>query len=64
MSSGEQKLSSRAQEVFAGMVTCMDRETGRVLDYLRETGELDNTVVMFMSDNGAEGASLGELLSC
>ena len=60
MTPGERKLSARAMEVFAGMTTCMDRETGRVIDYLRETGELDNTVVMFMSDNGAEGAALGE----
>ena len=60
MTAGEKKLSARAMEVFAGMVTCMDRETGKVIDYLEASGELENTVIMFMSDNGAEGAALGE----
>lgn len=54
----EQKFSARAMEAYAGMVHAMDREIGRVLDHLRETGELDNTVVMFFSDNGAEGTAL------
>ena len=43
-------------EVYAGMVDRMDWNIGRVIDYLAETGELDDTVVIFMSDNGAEGA--------
>ena len=34
----------------------MDWNIGRVTDYLRATGELDDTVVVFLSDNGAEGA--------
>ena len=34
----------------------MDWNVGRVIDYLAETGELDDTVVIFLSDNGAEGA--------
>jgi arylsulfatase A-like enzyme len=54
----EQKFSARAMECYAGMVHAMDREIGRVLDHLRETNELDNTVVMFFSDNGAEGTAL------
>jgi arylsulfatase len=49
--------SSRAMEVYAGMVDRMDWNIGRVVDYLKETGEYDNTFVLFMSDNGAEGAS-------
>ena len=43
-------------EVYAAMVDRMDWNIGRVIDYLTETGELDDTVVIFMSDNGAEGA--------
>ena len=43
------------------MVDRMDHNIGRVVDYLAETGELDNTVVVFMSDNGAEGAILEAL---
>lgn len=38
------------------MVTVMDKEIGRVIDYLEKTGELENTFVFFSSDNGAEGA--------
>src|SRR5581483_6607142 len=43
-------------EVYAAMVERMDWNIGRVIDYLTETGELDDTVVIFLSDNGAEGA--------
>ncbi|KAJ9623339.1 hypothetical protein H2204_011245 [Knufia peltigerae] len=49
--------SSRAMEVYAGMVDRMDWNIGRVIDYLKRTGEYDDTLVLFMSDNGAEGAS-------
>ena len=56
MTAEERALSARSMEVYAGMVDRMDQNVGRVLDYLTETGELDNTVVIFMSDNGAEGA--------
>ena len=56
MSAEEQALSARSMEVYAAMVDRMDQNIGRVIDYLTETGELDNTVVIFMSDNGAEGA--------
>jgi arylsulfatase len=58
LSPKEQKFSARAMECYAGMVHAMDREIGRVLDHLRDTNELDNTVVMFFSDNGAEGTAL------
>lgn len=54
----ERNFSSRTMEVYAAMVQNMDRNIGRVLDYLRSTEELDNTVVLFMSDNGAEGLLL------
>jgi arylsulfatase len=43
-------------EVYAAMVDRMDWNIGRVIDYLADTGELDDTVVIFLSDNGAEGA--------
>lgn len=42
----------------------MDENIGRVLDYLEASGELDNTFVLFMSDNGAEGAALEALPVC
>ena len=51
------KSSSRAMEVYAGMVDRMDWNIGRVVEYLKAHDEYDNTFVLFMSDNGAEGAS-------
>jgi len=53
----EKQKSCRAMECFAGMVECIDANVGRVVDYLEKSGELDNTFVCFMSDNGAEGAA-------
>ena len=51
------EASSRAMEVYAGMVDRMDWNIGRVVEYLKARGEYDDTFVLFMSDNGAEGAS-------
>ena len=52
---------ARMMEVFAGFLSHTDHHIGRLLDYLRETGELDNTLVMLVSDNGAsaEGGATG-----
>ncbi|KAJ4112163.1 hypothetical protein NW768_011742 [Fusarium equiseti] len=49
--------SAQAMEVYAGMVDRMDWKIGRVIQYLKDKNEYDNTVILFMSDNGAEGAS-------
>lgn len=57
MSPEQQKLSCTSMEAYAGMVECMDYNVGRVTSYLAEIGELDNTFIMFFSDNGAEGAA-------
>ncbi|CAK7204034.1 hypothetical protein SEUCBS139899_006785 [Sporothrix eucalyptigena] len=54
----EKKLSSGAMETYAGMVDTVDVNVGRVVEYLKKTGEYDNTFIVFMSDNGAEGAAL------
>jgi arylsulfatase len=45
-------------EIHAAMIDRMDREIGRILDHLRSTGALDNTIVLFLSDNGASAESL------
>lgn len=57
MTEQERKLSCKAMEAYAGMVECLDHNVGRVVDYLESIGELESTYVMFMSDNGAEGAA-------
>ncbi len=55
--SDEQKaLSARTMEIYAAMVDRVDQNVGRVVAYLKQTGQFDNTVIVFLSDNGAEGA--------
>ena len=43
---------ARAMAVHAAMIDCMDEQIGRVLAELERTGQLDNTLILFMSDNG------------
>ncbi len=54
----QQASEARRMTVYAAMIDNMDRQIGRVLDYLKQKGELDNTFVFFMSDNGADGNSV------
>ncbi|SDI27190.1 arylsulfatase [Alteribacillus persepolensis] len=49
----EKKVFSRFQEVYAGFLTHTDDQIGRFLDFLEKIGELDNTLIVFLSDNGA-----------
>jgi arylsulfatase len=59
----EQKLYARMMEVFAGFLTHTDHQIGRLLDFLKEIGEFDNTLIMVLSDNGAssEGGPEGSV---
>ena len=63
LSAEERRLYARYMEAFAGFLTHTDAQVGRVIDRLDELGELDNTVVMVLSDNGAssEGGPTGSL---
>jgi arylsulfatase A-like enzyme len=47
------RLAARMMEVFAGFLSHTDHHIGRLLDFLKETGEFDNTLIMVVSDNGA-----------
>ena len=51
--SGERRLYARMMEVFAGFVTHADAQIGRLMEFLAAMGVADNTLVMFLSDNGA-----------
>jgi arylsulfatase len=51
----EQRIQARRMEVYAGAIDNMDDNVGRLLDYLRETDQFENTLIIFMSDNGAAG---------
>ena len=55
LSDDEKKLFCRMAEVYAGFLSHTDHHIGRLLDYLEESGQLDNTIVVFVSDNGASG---------
>ncbi len=57
------RLFTRMHEVYAGMLTHTDAQIGRVIDHLEGIGELDNTVVILCSDNGAsaEGGQVGSV---
>ena len=55
----ERAFEARRMQIYAAMVDIMDEEIGRVLDYLDEQGIADDTVVLFMSDNGADGTATG-----
>ncbi|MCY3751041.1 MAG: arylsulfatase [Gammaproteobacteria bacterium] len=50
-------LEARRMQVYAAMTEAMDFHIGRVLDYLEREGLADNTLVIFLSDNGAEGGN-------
>ncbi|KAG8687755.1 hypothetical protein FRC09_013307, partial [Ceratobasidium sp. 395] len=58
LSDEERRYSARTMEIYAAMVERMDWNIGRVIEYLKSTGQFENTLVFFSSDNGAEGALL------
>jgi arylsulfatase len=62
----EKRLFSRMAEVYAGFMAHTDDQIGRLLDYLEETGQRENTMVIVVSDNGAsgEGGPNGSINEC
>lgn len=61
LSADERRLYARMMEVYAGFLTHTDAQVGRIVDFLREIDELDDTILVVMSDNGAsaEGGARG-----
>lgn len=55
LSNEEKRLFSRMAEVYAGFSEYTDAQVGRIVEYLEETGQLDNTIIMYCADNGASG---------
>lgn len=55
LSPEQQRVEARKMEIYAAMVDNLDHNIGRVIDYLRKSGQYDNTLIVFMSDNGAAG---------
>lgn len=52
----EKRYQSKRMAVYAGMVDAMDTHIGRLVEYLKETGQFENTIFIFTSDNGPEGS--------
>ena len=56
LSTQDKAYQARRMEVYAAMAEAMDFHIGRLMAHLKQTGEYDNTVFVFMSDNGAEAS--------
>jgi arylsulfatase A-like enzyme len=59
----QQAARARDMEVYAAMIDYVDEQIGRVLDHLRNSGEYDNTLIVFMSDNGPSKTSIADYLA-
>jgi arylsulfatase A-like enzyme len=55
LSDDEKKLFCRMAEVYAGFSEYTDAQVGRIVDYLEESGQLENTLIIYCADNGASG---------
>lgn len=55
LSDDQKKVSARLMEAYAGFLEYTDAQIGRLIGYLEESEQLDNTVIVFLSDNGASG---------
>ncbi|MEG3765153.1 arylsulfatase [Alteromonas sp. 14N.309.X.WAT.G.H12] len=54
LSDEEKKRQARLMEIYAGMVDALDENIGRLIQHLKDTGQFDNTLIVFLSDNGAD----------
>ena len=59
LSADDRKSEARIMEIFAGMLTNLDDNVGRLFDYLKQIGEYERTLIVFVSDNGADGMGYG-----
>lgn len=59
----QQKQEAKRMAIYAAMVDVMDQNIGRVIQQLKDSGQYDNTLVIFISDNGAEGANVANRAS-
>ena len=60
LSPAEQATEVRAMEIYAAMIDEIDQHTGRLIRALKNKNEFDNTLIIFLSDNGAEGHDMDE----
>jgi len=55
LNADEKKLFSHMAEVYAGFSEYTDAQVGRIIDYLQQSGQLENTLIFYCADNGASG---------
>jgi len=55
LSQKEKEIQAKVMATYAAMIEDQDNRTGQILDYLKESGQLDNTLVIYLTDNGPEG---------
>lgn len=60
LSAADRRYQARAMEVYAAMADAMDHHVGRLVAHLQATGQYDNTVFVFLSDNGPEGSDYAD----
>ncbi len=63
LSDADKAYQARRMEVYAAMAEAMDHHVGRLVSHLKQTGQYDNTVFVFLSDNGAEASDPYAMLS-
>ncbi len=61
LSPDEKRREARKMEIYAAMVENLDRHVGRLLRFLKDAGRYERTLVLFFSDNGAEGNPIDRL---
>ncbi|MFO0800489.1 MAG: arylsulfatase [Gemmataceae bacterium] len=59
----QRRLVARKMELYAAMIEYMDDQIGRLIAHLKKTGKYDNTLIVFISDNGAAGEDMAELVT-
>jgi arylsulfatase A-like enzyme len=62
LTADEQRRYARTQEIYAAMVEIVDINVGRLIETLEESGQLENTVIVFTSDHGASTAEYGHTI--
>ena len=55
LSAEDQRIESRKMELYAALLENLDFHVGRLIQHLKDNGLYDNTLIVFMSDNGAAG---------
>jgi arylsulfatase A-like enzyme len=59
----QQAGRARDMEVYAGMVDFLDEQIGRLFAHLKQSGDYDNTLIVFMSDNGPSKTSMADYMT-